>query len=269
MDPILAMAVHDTDDNGRTELTRRTLRSLSRTVDLSRFTLWVVNNASCDATLRAFDEFVASDPQGPLVRFLHNPANAGTAGAVNRAVARRQPGQGVVKIDNDVEWAHPGWVELLAEAEAREAKLGVIGLKRKDLAQTANATPGEWLHAPLYELPHQPGQPWLYLQATHDVMGTCVLYTGRLLDRVGFLSQPAEYGFDDCLMCLRAAKAGFLSGFVLSTPWIDHIDPGGTDYSRWKEAEAHRLWGRYEELAAQYRDGSRNVYEPFTDPTLA
>ena len=47
---LISMAVHDTVENGRTEFTRRTLESLSDTVDWENHRLFIIDNNSCEKT---------------------------------------------------------------------------------------------------------------------------------------------------------------------------------------------------------------------------
>jgi hypothetical protein len=54
---LIAMAVYDTDENGRTDYTARTLKSILDTVNLDRHRVVIVDNASCADTKRILDLF--------------------------------------------------------------------------------------------------------------------------------------------------------------------------------------------------------------------
>jgi GT2 family glycosyltransferase len=259
---LIAMAVHDLKDSGRTQLTDRTLKSLLQTVDFNRHQLYIVDNASCEETHAIFKKFsheftTRFNPSNLTI--LWNEENYGTAKAVNKAWFHRKPGQHCVKIDNDVEIHQSGWVDLMMECADRSPQLGQIGLKRKDCWEYPTH-PDAGLRSQLMMLPHAPGETWLVVEAVNHVMGTCVLHTSALLDKVGYLYQPSLYGWDDVLMSQRSHLAGFWNVFIPSVP-IDHIDPGGTNYQDWKQATAGKDMSEMERLQKAYADGSRSIYE--------
>lgn len=265
---LLAMAVHDLQDSGRTELTDRTLQSLLKTVDFNRHKLFIVDNASCEETKVIFKKFSKEFTQkfNPSnLTIIWNEENYGTAKAVNKAWLHRQPGQHCIKMDNDVEYHYEGWVDVMVECAARESRLGIIGLKRKDCWEfplrsdgVEHADPN--LRSQLFMLPHQPGERWLFVEAVNHVIGTCQLYTSTLLDNIGYLYQPSLYGWDDVLAAQRSHLAGFWNVFV---PWIeiDHIDPGGTLYTNWKHDEAGHALEELHRIQNAYTDGTRPIYE--------
>ena len=132
-------------------------------------------------------------------------------------------------MDNDVLIHSPDWVEQLEEAIERDPSIGQCGLKRKDCWENPE-NPDPNYQTELYSLPHEPGQRWIIGEKTHHIIGTCVMHSAALLDKVGYLYQPGLYGFDDVLMSLRSQLAGFKNVFLPHID-IDHIDPGGTDYT--------------------------------------
>ena len=95
---VISMAVFDTDENGRTDYTARTLKSILDTVNLDRHRVVIVDNASCTDTKRILDLF--SGYHGFTVITL--PENVGTAKAVNKAWQLRKDGENCIKMDNDV-----------------------------------------------------------------------------------------------------------------------------------------------------------------------
>lgn len=266
------MAVHDTEENGRSRFTERTLDCLSSTVDWRRHRLIIVDNDSCKKTkaiIKGFSAFVSGTDEhfqyfsvGPFQQVvLSLNENIGTARAINLGIKERQPGEHVIKIDNDVVIHQSGWVEQLEECVAREPRIGQVGLKRKDLWETP------WHEIPnnrceLMMLPHEPGQRWILVEKSKHIMGTCVLHSSALLDKIGYMYQPGVYGYDDTLMSCRASIAGFITCF-LSHIEIDHIDPGGTDYIKWKQREAGEYQSEVVQLMKDYVSGEKSVYHEF------
>ena len=254
MTSLITMAVYDTEDNGRTWMTKKTLLSLMSTVNFDYHQLMIADNGSCEATHELYETY-----RGIITDVEYIGKNIGTAAALNRLWRRRTPEHRcVVKIDNDVMiWAY-GWLELMEKAFDRDWSLGIAGLKRKDLQEF----PGH--HDPFYRsalemMDHRPGEPWVVLEFVNHVMGTCQAYRRGLLDKIGYLYQPGLYGFDDALAAVRCKQAGYRLAFIPHIE-IDHIDRGGTNYTIWKSQEAGRLMGTYERLVDDYKSGRRSVY---------
>jgi GT2 family glycosyltransferase len=247
---LIAMAVWDTEENGRTSLTQETLDSLRRTVDWLRHRLIIVDNGSCWKTLD-----ICRNWGGTVIR---NGENVGTAKAVNQAWLYRSTGEHAVKIDNDVRIHQPGWADVMEEAFSRDPSLGILGLKRKDLEE-APWQEGEF-HSTLRMLPHERGQRWIIVEDVEHVIGTCVGFSSALLDKIGYLVQPGLYGFDDSLASARAKVAGFKCGFLCGVD-IDHLDLGGDQYCQWKIDQANEHFHAYRVLKAEYEMGVRKVWE--------
>lgn len=256
---LISMAVHDTVENGRAAFTRRTLESLSETVDWKKHRLFITDNDSCKETKTLLN----SDCFGLRFHPIALPRNIGTAEALNLAWKHRQPGEHCIKIDNDVVIHQSGWVEQMEEAIQRDPSIGQVGLKRKDCIESPHRDLNDWYHSELVMLPHQPGQRWIVAEEANHIMGTCVMHSSALLDKVGYLKQPGLYGFDDCFMSLRSQIAGFKNVFLPHID-IDHIDPGGTEYQKWKEASAGKDMAQYDKDVQRYKSGELSVYyNPF------
>ena len=245
---LIAMAVWDTVQNKRTWMTEVTLRSLDNTVDFRRHRLIISDNGSCDETLKLYAQLnLHAD-------IILNGENIGTANAINKAWKRRNKGEHAVKMDNDVRIHQSGWCDWMEDAFSRDPELGILGLKRRDLSE--NPFDGT---STIRMLPHETGQRWITVEEVEHVMGTCQGYSSTLLDRIGFLTQPGVYGFDDSLASLRAKVAGFKRAFLCGFD-IDHVDPGGTEFSRWKIDQANQVWKAYKWQANLYLMKAEDVY---------
>jgi hypothetical protein len=94
-------------------------------------------------------------------------------------------------------------------------------------------------------------------------MGTCQAYSSALLEKIGFLYQMQDignlYGFDDGLAAVRASVAGFKCVFI---PWIEieHIDPGNSEHTTWKQQNAKKWMNVFNGVKAEYISGERDVY---------
>lgn len=235
---LIAMAVYDTEENNRSWMTERTITSLLETVPANN-RVFIIDNGSCGRTKRIIHnseiEFKTFHKQLVVIT---NSKNVGTAAAINQAWKYRKPGEHVVKMDNDVEFGQNAfnWVAQLEEAIARDPEIGIVGLKRKDCIENPHHE-NEFYRSKLYHLPHNPGERWIIGEQVHHVMGTCQMYSSALLDKIGYLYQPRLYGFDDVLAAARSIAAGFKNVFLPHIE-IDHIDPGGTDYTNWKQRHA-------------------------------
>lgn len=269
---LISIAIFDTPENGRSELTRRTLESLLQTVDFTRHRVFLVVNAATPETEAAIDAFrsgiiemkynpIPPDTNGAnfaTATIIRNKENKGTARAINRAWKHRQPGEHAIKMDNDVVIHRSGWVDEMEEAISRDPKIGIIGLKRKDLWETP-WHPDPTQRSAMRMLPHEAGQKWIIVEDVNHVMGTCQMYNAALLDKIGYLYQPGLYGFDDSLAAIRCKVAGFTSCFLHGYE-IDHIDPGGNEHTEWKRRKAGEDSPEYHRLKDGYLSGSISIY---------
>ncbi len=266
---LIAMCCYDTEENQRSELTRRTLECIIETGDLVKHRLIVVDNNSCKATSEVYKWLLNyvidteyATGMNPNISIIGLKENVGTAEAINQAIRLRRPGESVIKLDNDIIIHSTGWVEKLQEAIDIDNNIGVIGLKRRDLIQSP------WHPDPQYRsemilLPHEPGQRWVTIEKTADIIGSCTMFNYRLLDKVGYLRQPGKYGFEDNLLCHRAHLAGFYNCFLNHID-IEHIDPGDTPYQIWKEKHSGEMFPEYHALVHAMIEGKEPIYyNPF------
>lgn len=228
---LIAMAVHDTEENNRTEYTRKTINSLIETVDWYQHRLIIVDNASCYKTKALLEWLINSSSLEKDIQVITNKENIGTARAINKAWAFRKPGEYLVKMDNDVEIHYTGWLEDMQEAIERKPTLGIVGLKRKDLME--NPYRNDAWKSSLEMLPPFKEARWMVVENVEHCMGTCTMFNPKLIDKIGGLMQPGMYGFDDTLASVRAKLAGFTNAFLPHIE-IDHIDTGGDAYTQWK-----------------------------------
>jgi len=246
------MAVYDTEDNQRSKYTDATLQGLSKSVNWNEHRLIVIDNGSCYKTQSIYSFW----KEWFDFEVIYNIENHGTAYAINQAWCQRKPGEHCIKIDNDIVVNDcTTWVEQLEEVVKRDQAIGQVGLKRKDCSETVyNDNP--FYKSVLYQLPHNPGERWIVVEKQFHVMGSCVLHSSALLDRVGGLYQIGVYGFDDSFMSARCIKAGF-HPVMLSHIDIDHIDGGDNPYQKQKEKLAGDLFanGRYRQTLEQINRG--------------
>ena len=253
---LIAMACWDTEQNGRTGMTEATLESLAETVDWSKHRLIIVDNGSWELTQWVLNWW---GTQGLLpFTLLRNEKNLGTAAAINRAWRHRKPGEHCIKMDNDVVFKQVGWTDWIEDVFDRDPTIGICGLKRNDLEECPWAEREEY-KSTIRMLPHEAGQRWLVVERVRHVIGTCQGYSSALLDKIGYLVQPSLYGFDDSLAAVRAKMAGFQSVFLHGFE-IEHLDPGGDAYARWKLEEAGRLFASVNSDVVMYEAGLKNVY---------
>lgn len=262
---LISMCCWDTKENNRSTLTYKTLYSLASTVDWSKHTITVVDNASCEDTkknLLNFQKFVngcVANERRPF-KIITLPENLGTARGLNKAWVDRPPNTSVLKVDNDVHFHEEGWLDKLEECIAREPLIGIIGLKRKDLDEWPLLPPGNTYKSKLIPLQHKKGETWLVVERVSHCFGTVQLYSSALLDKIGFLYQPGTYGYDDALAAVRCHVAGFWNCFYPHYH-IDHLDPGGDDATEEKRKYAGEQMATYHRLRDDYLAGRRPIWE--------
>lgn len=259
---LIAMAVFDTVENQRSAFTRITVERMLDTVNLfSKHRLIIVDNNSCEETKSILRSFTRSDRDRD-VSVITLEENIGTAEAINLAWKTRQPGENCIKMDNDCVVWNKTWVEELEEVIGREPKIGQVGLKRKDLAESPFAADPHF-KSKLTMLPHKGGESWIVVEEASHIMGTCVMHSAALLDKIGYLNQPGVYGFDDSFASLRSKLNGFINCFLPHIK-IDHIDTGENQYTQEKQKLAAEAWPEYQRIAKEYSTGQKSTYyNPF------
>lgn len=254
--------MYDTEENKRTEYTEKTLKCLIDTVDFTKHKLRIIDNNSCSATKKLYLEILPGiKAKVGNVGFIQNQINLGTAKAINQCWKNREEKENCIKIDNDVIINSKNWIEEMEEVLERDKRIGQVGLKRKDLIESP--TTEGFYKSELYMLPHEPGQKWIVTEKCNHIMGTCVMHSSRLLDKVGYLYQPTLYGFDDSIMSHRSLTAGFTNVFLPHID-IDHIDRGDTEYTKEKQKSAGKDMDTYTKILSEHKDGTRSIYyNPF------
>jgi GT2 family glycosyltransferase len=261
----IIMASYVTETNNRLDYAIETIYSLTESVDFSKHELFISDNGSRQGMLDYYKWFRARwnhlFPRENLTISL-NGKNLGTAEAVNLGIKERKPDQRIIKIDSDVTIGRIGWVEEMEECFDRCPNLGILGLKRTDVMQKSDHESPNY-RTELVSAPHEVGQSWIILELCEDIIGTCTMFSPKLLDKAGYLLQPGNYGWEDCLMSLRSRGLGFANAFLPSIP-IVHLDNGAGDYIQEKQVEAGRTMAQFSEISEAYKSGKKDFYyNPF------
>lgn len=264
------MCVFDTEENQRAQYTERTLISLEETVDFFLHRIIIFDNGSCQQSRDNVEDFCTRinakfAKESFRALCIRSEENLGTAAGINECWNHRFPEENCIKLDNDVEFYHKGWVDEMEAAIDREPRIGIVALKRKDLTQSP------WHEDPSFKselvmLPHAKGEPWIVIENVKNGFGTCQMYSAELLDRIGYLIQVGPYGWDDHLSDVRCLIAGKWTCFLPHIE-IDHIDTGGTEYTEWKVKQADAAGPEVSKLIGEYKSGIRDIYYDggFTD----
>lgn len=253
---LISIACYSTHENKKDECLAKTLKSLDSTVDFKKHRLMLSVNGATEVTKR-----IIHNNRDIISHVFWNDENLGTARAINKIWQERKEGEHVVKMDDDVVIHQSGWLDLLEEIVTIDPTIGQVGLKRKDCIESTTH-PDPYYRSELIQLPHTPGHKWITVEKVHHVMGTCVLHSSALIDKVNALYQPDLYGFDDVLMSKRSLVAGFKNVFASHID-IDHIDDGQTPYQGWKERVALRKMDEINQLMRDYESGKVSVFYPF------
>lgn len=260
---LISMAVYDTEANQRTWMTAITLKSLQHTVNWDRHRLVIVDNNSCEQTkrlLRIAHLFI------PNVKIITNTENLGTARAVSRGWRLKKKREHCLKLDNDCSFRQSGWLDAIEDMLDRDKKLGIAACKRSDLEERPDHKE-EGYKSELVMLPHNPGQTWLCGEKVLHAVGTCTLFSWRLLQKIGELWQIGPYALDDSIACTRCQASGFWVGFLPNYA-IDHVDPGNSDYQREKEAIAGNVICAGCQVGRGVLDGIIDPYMLADDPKV-
>lgn len=193
MKPLIAITVFN-----RAEETRRTLSSLADTGAIDDAEIVIFDNDSEDGAGDVVLSMLEKGKLGPSAQAIYSPRNIGCPRALNQIMAEhRQPGQDLIKVDNDVVFHTNRWVQrLVALAGAVKGLALLSGYYHNVFEGRQVKNRGDW---------HE----------VFPVVGHCVYHAGWFLDEVGFfdvLSDDHLYGFEDLLMCHRAIRRGYKCG---------------------------------------------------------
>ncbi len=255
---LIAMAVYCTEENKKDDYLYHVLDQIKRTVDSSKHELYLCVNGATRETEETLRWYSSGCVDGIVAKVIRNDSNIGTARAINKAWKLRQPGQHCIKMDDDIAINIPDWADELEEAIRRDPKIGQVGLKRKDCWEWPSHERADW-RSELHMLPHVPGEPWQIVEKVKHVIGSCVMHSAALLDKVGYLYQPSLYGYDDVIMSHRTHLAGFYSCFLPHIN-IDHIDPGDTPYQDWKQKHSAEQTQGVIDLVHEMYNGTKPIY---------
>lgn len=252
---MIAMAVYCTEENKKDECLPRVLKALDATVDMAKHRTFLCVN---EATPKARGIILDFQMNYPNVQIITSNFNIGTAKAINLAWALRYGGENCIKMDDDILIHADGWVDEMDAAVAADPLIGQVGLKRKDCWEWPGHEEADF-RSTLSMLPPTPGHPWLIVERVKHVIGSCVMHSAALLDKVGYLYQPSLYGYDDVIMSHRAHLAGFYSCFIPHVN-IDHIDEGKTPYQGWKEKHSGEQTQKVIALVKEMYNGTKPIY---------
>lgn len=254
---LIAMATYCTEQNGRTEYLETALQSIKDSVDLTIHDFYLVDNASCLEAVHIYQRFADDMP----MTIICNTQNIGTAKAINSAWRNRKENQHCIKIDDDIVVHEKMWVEQLEEVVERDDSYGQVSLKRNDLWEnTEHENP--FYRTTLKQLPHENGQRWIIVEETNHCIGSCVLHSSKLINKIGGLYQPSTYGLDDSLMSLRSHAAGFKNCFLSHIP-IVHLEASPSpEWQKEKDEIVKKSWNEYNKLKQGYKDKTISYYYP-------
>ena len=187
--------------------TEQMLTALVETTALAEIDLVIVDNNSTDGTVDAISDWASYHRRKAKVTVLLERENIGCPRALNAALALREAGQPVVKLDNDLKIITPGWVDRLRWIER------VVGPDNQP-AQQPVAMIGAWYegcldHGRVRSMErYEDGCVW----KMSLIIGHAVWHSGPFMDRIGYfdvLSDEHLYGFEDLIASQKANKMNF------------------------------------------------------------
>lgn len=183
--------------------TAQMLEALEATTDLHNIHLAIVDNGSSDGTEHVIAEWCRLQLLVNTtidLTFYPLGENIGCPRALNLVLSEcREPGQPVVKLDNDVRVLTAGWVEKLHDlVENWESPLALVSAYYDGVTSGRLLGRSRYKGLPVYEI--------------LPVIGHAVWHTGAFMDRVGYFDVLAPehlYGFEDLLLSHKASVLGW------------------------------------------------------------
>ncbi len=228
----------------RLDLTKRMLTSLEPS--LHALQTVIVDNGSDHEAI----EWLAQWARHKDVELIALPRNAGCPRALNLALAHRQPGQALIKLDNDVILPdNAGWVygvERLVRGYgegtgATKHPVAMVSAYYSTFTEDRIKARLTWEFEDLY--------------AVYPVIGHAVYHSGPFMDEVGYFDVLAPehlYGFEDNIMSTKAALMGWLL-FVWKGWRVQDIQRSSALKGRDEHVDAMRPL--YNRRVAAFRNG--------------
>jgi len=265
---VLGVCVYITPDTeeSRGKLARDCFSSLLSTVNFDNNELYIVDQNSVKSAKDSIVEFkdkvatIYGLEAADNIKVITLNENIGTSRGHNLILKERN-GRHQIKFDEDITWYTNDWVERLENIVDKIPEIGVLGCKRKDLIQH-DAHESELFRSEVKMVPHVPGTEWEFVEFSRDIMGSCVMYTDKLLDKTGYSFQWGLYGFEDNIYCIRSQAAGFYNAFAHPIH-ISHNDPGGDIYTEIKRKQASEHWDKYQQFGNAILQKKQSYYFNF------
>jgi len=241
--PLIIITVYN-----RKEETLATLAALKEMTDFKDIDLVIVDNCSAEDTRLALAHWQSENPCNDFHHILFLRENIGCPGALNRAMRDyRQPGQAMVKLDNDVEILTPDWLEQFERFLEAAPQVAMMGPWYDELVEEKRLK--EKLQAGRF-----------HYYGVFPIIGHMVWHTGWFLDQVGYFDVLADdhlYGFEDLLMCQKAAIMGYEMAVLPSVKVKMLQRKNALDVAGLESRDAHvaRLRPEYERRTAMVRTG--------------
>lgn len=244
--PLLLLCVNDTPENGRWECTVRTLTSIGVTADLSKARLWIVDNGStCPSTARFLSVWREDQlNRGGQVRLFRLPRNEYATYAFNRLLAMADDADYVVRIEDDIEFATPGWPQVLTRFLC-DSGFGLVSTKPLDLPEKA-------LGIPITRLAGRS------IQVVDEVPGFCTAIVPDCRRMLGALASAGCY-IEDLLTSARVRALGYGMAFLAPDEVrCFHVDRNAKlEYQQWKTQAVRLDWDAFLRLRAEWQSGKR------------
>lgn len=256
---LIAACVYHTEENNRLPIIHSWLNSLCGNLIMGNpndIRVFIYDNSP----VSIIDKLKRlTSMHGTNITFLGGDGNnLGTAEGINCCWKNKEGGEYLVKMDDDVIIHNRNWYNEMVEAMERMPQLGILALKRKDLTENPSH-PNPDGKTELLMVPQEKGQKWIVVEQVKNVFGTVQMYSPALFKEIGYMEQIGKYGFDDYIMSVKCYLAGFIGAFLPHIE-IDHIDPGGNEYTDWKIKASGEVITEVMELAKQYKLGVKPLY---------
>jgi len=221
-----------------------TLYNVRLTTDAKLYRHIVVDNGSTDDTRQVCENL--------KVERIKNIENVGIAQALNQVLLRLEPGQRFMKLDDDLTFFNPGWMEAMLQVLEDDNLIGGVAVPR--LGREADQLCGSI---------HTNGSQWI-VEATSNWWSNCAMYQYEAVRDLGSFWQPGLYGYEDELTGVRLRKLGWRTVYLASFRVL-HNGSWQTkrelpQYRKWKLEE--RTKKDIRKLMADFETGVRDAFIP-------
>ncbi len=186
--------------------TKRCLDTLRQHTDLHRHDVIIVDNGSTDGTvefLRTLD----------WIRLIELDTNLGFVKGNNIGIRHSDPHSDILLLNNDIEMAQDGWLQMMQQAAYTADDIGIVGCRLvwpdTRVLHAGTFMPVDTMRGEQIGGLEQDVHQYNRIRDVEGIVFACAYIKREVIDRIGLLDEDYVSYFEDTDYCLKARQARY------------------------------------------------------------